>query len=240
MVTSAFPVSLLDSNCIPALGCNPLLVPARRLQADMIRRAIAGDEDAFSELYVQHKKRVYGICIRMVRDAGLAEDLTQDAFLQLYRNLAKFRGESAFTTWLHRLTMNVVLMHMRKRTLPVISLEQMVENIPKACAGRKFSTVDLALAGVVDRIVIKSALASLAPGYRTIFILHDIQGFEHREIAAIENCSLGNSKSQLHKARRSLQRTLLGQPRLSAAKSSKPSMRVLAFRSQLAVNMLAT
>jgi RNA polymerase sigma-70 factor (ECF subfamily) len=176
-----------------------------------IGRAQAGDEDAFAELYFQHKRRVYSICMRMVHDPSLAEDLSQESFLQLHRNLGSFRGESAFTTWLHRLTVNVVLMHLRKRVLPICSLDQLMESVPEERAGRGFGKRDLTQAGVVDRLAINRAVATLAPGYRNVFLMHDVHGYQHREIASMEECSLGTSKSQLHKARRAL-RSALGGP----------------------------
>jgi len=216
MVTSAFPISLLDSTCIFSLGCSPPKAQARRAQADAICRAQAGDEGAFSELYAQHKSRVYSICIRMMHDPSLAEDLSQEAFLQVHRKLGTFRGESAFSTWLHRLTVNVVLMHLRKRTVPIISLDQLMTDVPEERRGREFGSRDLTQAGVVDRVAIDRAIAVLAPGYRNIFLLHDVDGFQHHEIASMEGCSLGTSKSQLHKARRALRSTLFGHagPRL--------------------------
>jgi RNA polymerase sigma-70 factor, ECF subfamily len=171
-------------------------------------RAMAGDTDAFSQLYFQHKKRVFAICMRMVRDFSLAEDLTQEIFLQLHRKLASFRGESAFTTWLHRMTVNIVLMRLRKRVLPSVSLDQLMTDIPEEHIGRGFGTRDRAQTGVVDRVAIERAVATLPPGYRNFFLLHDVHGLEHREIASMEGCSLGNSKSQLHKARRALRGAL--------------------------------
>jgi RNA polymerase sigma-70 factor (ECF subfamily) len=211
MVTMALPISLVPYPRVPVDGNDPPKLRPRLCQPDAVRRAQAGDEDAFSELYVQNKKRVYSICMRLVRDPSLAEDLSQEAFLQLHRKLGSFRGESAFTTWLHRLTVNVVLMYLRKRVLPICSLDQLMTSVPEEHAGRGFGTRDLTQAGVVDRLAINRALAALAPGYRNIFLLHDVHGYQHHEIASMEDCTLGNSKSQLHKARRAL-RTALGGP----------------------------
>jgi RNA polymerase sigma-70 factor (ECF subfamily) len=217
MVTSAFPISLLDSTCVSALGCSPRKAQAKLVPPDAIHRAQAGDEDAFSELYSEHKRRVYSICIRMLRDPSQAEDLSQEAFLQVHRKIGTFRAESAFTTWLHRLTVNVVLMHLRKRTVLICSLDQLMTDIPEERRGRGFGSRDLTQAGVVDRIAIDRAVAALPPGYRNIFLLHDVDGFQHHEIASMEDCSLGTSKSQLHKARRALRSTLVGHvgPRLA-------------------------
>ena len=208
MVTSALPVSLFHSTPIPALRGQRLASPAKSHAHNVLLRAQAGDPDAFAQLYLPHNKRVFAICIRMVRDVSLAEDLSQDTFLQLHRKLMSFRGESLFTTWLHRMTVNIVLMHMRKRVLPVVSLDQMMADLPDKNVGSCFGNRDPTQAGVVDRVTIERAAASLAPGYRKSFLLHDVYGFEHREIASMEGCSLGNSKSQLHKARRALRGAL--------------------------------
>jgi RNA polymerase sigma-70 factor (ECF subfamily) len=129
-----------------------------------------------------------------------AEDLTQEAFLQLFRKIATFRGESAFSTWLHRLSVNVVLMHFRKKGLNQISLDE-TENSQGEPVKREYGDDDRRLVGSIDRIGLNRAIAELPPGYRTVFVLHDVEGYEHNEIAEIMNCSIGNSKSQLHKAR---------------------------------------
>jgi RNA polymerase sigma-70 factor, ECF subfamily len=172
-------------------------------EAEAIERAKVGDAQAFQTLYDKHKRRVYSLCLRMTANTAEAEDLTQEAFLQLYRKIATFRGESAFSTWLHRLSVNVVLMHLRKKSLPVVSLEETTQgedDTPK----KDFGTEDLALAGSIDRLQLQRAVDDLPPGYRTIFVLHDVEGYEHNEIATIVGCSIGNSKSQLHKARMKL------------------------------------
>lgn len=208
-MTPNFPISLLDSTRPPALRGNQMLAtPANSRPDGVLALAQAGDSDAFSKLYLQHRKRVFSLCMRMVHDFSLAEDLTQETFLQLHRKLASFRGESVFTTWLHRMTVNVVLMRLRKRALPVDSLDQMMANTPEEHVGRSFGTRDLAQVGVVDRLAIDRAVATLPPGYRAVYILHDVQGFQHREIADMQACTMGNSKSQLHKARRALRNAL--------------------------------
>jgi RNA polymerase sigma-70 factor (ECF subfamily) len=208
MITSNFPVSLLDSMRIRPLEPGSPKAQGKRRQADVVLRARTGDHDAFSELYLQHKRRVFAICMRMVRDFALAEDLTQEAFLQVHRKIAFFRGDSAFSTWLHRLAVNTVLMHLRKRALAVVSLDHLMEEVPEERAGRSFGARDLMQAGVVDRLDIDRALTTMAPGYRSIFLLHDIQGFDHSEIASLLKCTRGNTKSQLHKARRVLRGAL--------------------------------
>jgi len=188
-------------------------------EPEAIERAKQGDAQAFQALYDKHKRRVYSLCLRMTANTAEAEDLTQEAFLQLYRKIATFRGESAFSTWLHRLSVNVVLMHLRKKNLPVVSLEETTqgeEDTPK----KDFGADDLALAGSIDRLQLQKAVDDLPPGYRTIFVLHDVEGYEHNEIATIVGCSIGNSKSQLHKARMKL-RDLLKINRAEKAEKSE-------------------
>jgi RNA polymerase sigma-70 factor, ECF subfamily len=188
-------------------------------EAGAIERAKQGDAHAFQELYDKHKRRVYSLCLRMTANTAEAEDLTQEAFLQLYRKIATFRGESAFSTWLHRLSVNVVLMHLRKKSLPVVSLEETTQAGEDDSQKKDFGAEDLALAGSIDRLQLQRAVNDLPPGYRTIFVLHDIQGYEHNEIAQIVGCSIGNSKSQLHKARMKL-RDLLKINRAEKAETS--------------------
>jgi len=189
-------------------------------EAEFIERAKQGDAEAFQWLYDKHKRRVYSLCLRMTANTAEAEDLAQEAFLQLFRKIATFRGESAFSTWLHRLSVNVVLMHLRKKSIPVISLEETTQTSEEDSPKRDFGADDLALAGSIDRLQLQRAVDSLPPGYRTIFVLHDIEGFEHNEIAKIVKCSIGNSKSQLHKARMKL-RDLLKMNRAEKAGKSK-------------------
>jgi len=174
--------------------------PAAVKETQLIARAQRGDEEAFSALFEAHKRRVYSLCLRMLGNPTEAEDLTQEAFLQLFRKIATFRGESAFSTWLHRLSVNVVLMHLRKKGLNQISLDE-TENSQGEPIKRDYGDDDRRLVGSIDRIGLNRAIAELPPGYRTVFILHDVEGYEHNEIAEIMNCSVGNSKSQLHKAR---------------------------------------
>jgi RNA polymerase sigma-70 factor, ECF subfamily len=173
-------------------------------EAQAIERAKRGDAEAFQTLYDRHKRRVYSLCLRMTTNTAEAEDLTQEAFLQLYRKIGTFRGESAFSTWLHRLSVNVVLMHLRKKGLPVVSLEETTQGVDEGSPRKDFGADDLALAGSIDRLQLQRAVDDLPPGYRTIFLLHDVEGYEHNEIAQIVGCSIGNSKSQLHKARMKL------------------------------------
>ena len=185
----------------PIAGSAPP-APKALTEAEAIRLAQAGDAAAFEFLYGLHSRRVYALCLRMVSNPSDAEDLMQEAFLQLFRKIGTFRSESAFSTWLHRMTVNVVLMRLRKKALPVASLEETTE--PDEDGGgpkRDVGAPDLRLSGAVDRVNLERSIDRLPPGYRTVFVLHDVQGYEHNEIAGIMGCSVGNSKSQLHKAR---------------------------------------
>ena len=183
--------------------------PVAWTEAEAIRRAQAGESTAFEFLYQLHSRRVYALCLRMVGNPADAEDLMQEAFLQLFRKIGTFRGESAFSTWLHRMTVNVVLMRLRKKSLPTDSLEETLEpDAENTGPKRDVGAPDLRLSGAVDRVNLERSIEKLPPGYRTVFVLHDVQGYEHNEIAGIMGCSVGNSKSQLHKARTRLRELL--------------------------------
>lgn len=176
--------------------------------AQILERAQAGDHGAFAQLYALYKRRTYSLCLRMVGNIAEAEDLTQETFLQLHRKLSTFRGDSAFSTWLHRLTINLVLMQLRRKGLQVVSLDEAMEPTPDEGPGRSFGAVDPVLSKTIDRMALERAIAALPAGYRLIFILHDVEGYEHNEIASMLDCSIGNSKSQLHKARLRLREVL--------------------------------
>jgi RNA polymerase sigma-70 factor, ECF subfamily len=194
--------------------------PAEASEAEAIEGAKQGDAEAFRVLYDRHKRRVYSLCLRMTANTAEAEDLAQEAFLQLYRKIGTFRGESAFSTWLHRLAVNVVLMHLRKKSLPVTSLEEATQSTEEDSPKKDFGAEDISLAGSLDRLQLQRAVDDLPPGYRTIFVLHDVEGYEHNEIANLVGCSVGNSKSQLHKARLKL-RDLLKMSRAEKAVKSR-------------------
>ena len=185
-------------------------------EAELLAQAQAGDHRAFAQLYSLHKKRIYSLCMRMVGNAAEAEDMTQEAFLQLHRKIATFRGDSAFSTWLHRLAINVVLMQLRKKGLSLISMDEAMEPDPKGSPSRGFGARDLSLSGSIDRMALERAVSDLPAGYRLVFVLHDIEGYEHHEIASMLDCSVGNSKSQLHKARLTLREALHSLPRQEA------------------------
>ena len=187
------------------------------LEADLLAQAQAGDHRAFAQLYSLHKKRIYSLCMRMVGNTAEAEDMTQETFLQLHRKISTFRGDSAFSTWLHRLAINVVLMRLRKKGLSLISMDEAMEPDPKGSPSRSFGARDLTLAGSIDRLALERAVGDLPAGYRLVFVLHDIEGYEHHEIASMLDCSIGNSKSQLHKARLCLREALHSLPRQEAS-----------------------
>jgi RNA polymerase sigma-70 factor, ECF subfamily len=187
------------------------LKPRQTSESELVRRAQLGDGEAFARLYEAHRSRVYGICLRITRERAEAEDCTQEAFLQCYQKLATFRGDSALSTWLYRLTVNVVLMRLRTARNTAISLDtgNGQEDSREGSVLNSCAIHDLSLVGTVDRITLHRALRRLPPGYRTIFLLHDVQGKAHSEIARELGCSIGNSKSQLHQARVRLRRFLL-------------------------------
>lgn len=179
----------------------------RERETELVRKAQQGEEAAFEQLYQAHKRRVFSLCLRMIGNVSQAEDLSQQAFLQLFRKIGSFRGQSAFSTWLHRLVVNVVLMQLRKKGLNLVPLED-TDSSQEERPRKEYGTIDRHLSGSVDRITLQRAIDDLPPGYRRIFVLHDVEGFEHNEIAKMTNCSVGNSKSQLHKARLKLRDSL--------------------------------
>lgn len=159
---------------------------------------------AFEVLYQRHRSRVYALCLRMTGNSPDAEDLSQEVFIQLIRKIDSFRGESAFTTWLYQITVNQVLMHFRKRSARIQE--------ERYCAFTE--EVDAVICGtpqvsVVDRLLLDRAISHLPRGKRIVLLLHDVEGYDHREIANKLGCSIGTSKSQLHKARMILRKLLL-------------------------------
>lgn len=181
-----------------------------RSDHQLAQAAADGDVTAFEELYSRHNRRVYSLCLRMTQNVTEAEDLTQEAFIQLFRKIGSFRGDSAFTTWLHRLTVNQVLMHFRKRSVKLEKTTEEGETPVQVVQG----TENPNQMPIVDRIALDKAIAQLPPGYRSVFVLHDVEGHEHEEIAKMLGVAVGTSKSQLHKARMKL-RALLKQQNLS-------------------------
>ena len=170
----------------------------------LAQSATKGNMAAFEELYNRHHRRVYSLCLRMLQNTAEAEDLTQEVFIQLYRKIGSFRGDSAFTTWLHRMTVNQVLMHFRKRTVKFEKTTEEGETPVQIVIG----TENQSRMPIVDKIALESAIAQLPNGYKNVFVLHDVEGYEHEEVARILGCSVGTSKSQLHKARLKMRKLL--------------------------------
>ena len=194
--------------------------PLNSSEAEAIERAKQGDAEAFQALYDKHKRRVYSLCLRMTANTAEAEDLAQEAFLQLYRKIANVsRRVGVF---------DLVAPAFGQRRADASKKEEP----SRGFAGRDhagteddspkkdFGADDVALAGSIDRLQLQRAVKDLPPGYRTIFVLHDVEGYEHNEIAEMVGCSIGNSKSQLHKARMKL-RDLLKMNRAEKAGKSR-------------------
>jgi len=173
----------------------------------LTRLAALGNISAFELLYERYHRRTYSLCLRMTGNQTEAEDLTQEVFIQLFRKIGSFRGDSAFSTWLHRLTVNQVLMHFRRRS---VKNERTSEDgeIPEQIVP---GTENQLRMPVIDRIALTKAVSQLPPGYRSVFLLHDVEGYEHEEVARLLKISVGTSKSQLHKARLKLRGLLIKQ-----------------------------
>jgi len=188
----------------------PLDAPADEIpDSEAVRLACDGDACAFEHLYRRHGRRVYALCLRLTHSPTDAEDMTQEAFMQLFRKIHTFRGESSFTTWMHRLTVNVVFMRLRKKRNPEISLDATMESDEDGARSPiDVGGPDLRLSGALDRVNLNRAIEQLPNGYRQMFLLHDVHGYEHKEIAGILGCSVGTSKSQLFNARLRLRKLL--------------------------------
>lgn len=191
-------------------------------EGEVIARAQEGDADAFERLYKAHCKHVYSLCLRMLKNAAEAEDLTQQVFLQLFRKIGTFRGDSSFSTWLHRISVNAVLMYLRRKRPPENSIESL-DDRGRSDTDPIEQTVALTTAlSVIDRLNLKRAIRKLPTGYKRFFLLHDVFGYQHGEIAELLGCSIGCSKSQLHKARKSLRRLLRGENVTTKTSQSRP------------------
>jgi RNA polymerase sigma-70 factor (ECF subfamily) len=169
--------------------------------SDLIQRAQQGDQAAFEELYRAHVGRVYALCLRLTADRVRAEELTQDAFVRAWERLASFRGESAFSSWLYRLTVNVVFLSQRagrRRALRVFTTDDPAAlESPGDVPGTEAGRLDL-----------EHAIAALPRGAREVFVLHDVEGYRHQEIAELTGIAEGTSKAQLFRARRLLREAL--------------------------------
>lgn len=184
----------------------------------LIEQVKAGDYASFEFLYRSYKRRIFSLCLRMTDDYSLAEDFTQEAFITAFRRIDTFRGDSAFATWLHRIAVNIVLMHVRQQKSrgPMASLDEATTD-DDLSMGERLGRDDRRLASSLDRVSLEAAINRLAPGYRIVLVLHDIEGYEHSEIAELMGCSIGNTKSQLHKARLRLRELLTEASELSIA-----------------------
>jgi RNA polymerase sigma-70 factor (ECF subfamily) len=203
------------------MSCELTMEPERELtEPEAIRRAQRGDATAFEYLYHAHSKRVFNLCLRMLKNRTDAEDLTQQAFLQLFRKIATFRGESCFSTWLHRVTVNVVLMHLRRKQPPEIVVYGSDQGGTGGDNPREPDPADTSMLGVIDRLNLKRAIRQLPSGYKRLFLLHDVFGFKHREITRLLGCSTGCSKSQQHRARKRLRNLLRGEPVLAESNAA--------------------
>lgn len=174
---------------------------------ELVKLAAGGNLVAFELLYRRYYRRTFSLALRMTGSQAEAEDLTQEVFIQLFRKIGSFRGDSAFSTWLHRLTVNQVLMHFRKRSFRNEKTSENGEMPEQTVSG----SANPAKMAVIDRIALKNAINGLPKGYKSVFVLHDIEGFEHEEVARILGISIGTSKSQLHKARLKLRSLLAKQ-----------------------------
>lgn len=175
-------------------------IEASQFDYELAQRIAAGDMEAFEEFYERYHRLVYNLCLRMTFNVDESEDLTQDIFIHVYRKIGGFRGESTMRTWLHRVTVNNVLMHFRKNSA---RRERTTED-GEAPEPKVRFTETPRQTQILDRIELQRAITQLPPGYRAVFILHDVEGYEHSEIARICGNSVGTSKSQLHKARKKL------------------------------------
>jgi RNA polymerase sigma-70 factor (ECF subfamily) len=191
-------------------------------EAEAISQAKDGDAAAFEDLYQAHCRRVYNLCLRMIKNPAEAEDLTPQALLQAFRKMGTFRGDSGFSTWLHRVTVNIVLMHLRRRRPTEIVGEDLERRSSNDHGSRRHGSTDTSMLGAIERLNLMRAIRKLLRGYKLLFLLHDIIGYEHQELAGLWGCSTGCSKSQLHKARKRL-RGLLAGDRLRAQAGMVPA-----------------
>ena len=192
----------------------------------LAQEAALGEPTAIGHLYERHRPRVHALCLRMTRNGPEAEDLTQEVFVHLFKKIGSFRGESQFTSWLHRLTVNLVLMHFRHKATRREKSAHDIEATVLIPEKEKQASGGQAVSGqAVDRLALYAALDHLPAGSRSVFELFDIEGYQHREIANLLGCSVGTSKSQLHKARRKLRRLLMtGRSKVALVPSELPAI----------------
>jgi RNA polymerase sigma-70 factor, ECF subfamily len=186
---------------------DPTLSDARPPKDSAVSRAQRGDVDAFGELYREHAGRVFALCVRMSGDRVHAEELMQDVFVRAWERLGSFRGDANFGSWLHRLAVNVVLTGARgdRRREARVTL---AEDLAVAEAGRRGPTGGVGTVDPGTAIDIERAIAALPRGARTAFVLHDVEGFSHAEIAEVTGLAEGTIRAQLHRARKLLMEAL--------------------------------
>jgi RNA polymerase sigma-70 factor (ECF subfamily) len=202
----------------------------RRKTEELIEAARNGEEDAFARLYSQHCRWIYSLCLRMTRSPSEAEDLPQETFLRAFRKLRTFRGEAAFRTWLYRLGTNVVLMRFRKKSRPEVSLEEMAGPDGAIAAARDPAPRADTAGLLAVRLSVRQAFKELPEGFKRALVFHDLHGYTHAEIAEMADRSVGNSKSQLHGARRRL-REILSERDVEPAGSNVSRKRISGVRS---------
>jgi RNA polymerase sigma-70 factor (ECF subfamily) len=177
-------------------------VRASETEMETVRRCLDGDMAAYRQLYETHKDVLYNVAFRMLQNGQDAEDALQEAFVRIFRSLSGYRGECRFSTWIYRILMNTCLTKLRRKRPPVESLDA-VEN---GNAGfRRLAGAD---GDAAARMILEQEIANLPPGFRSVFVLHSVEGFSHGEIAQMLDITEGTSKSQLSKARRVLQKRL--------------------------------
>jgi len=202
---------------ISAATMSPISVEKSKKAAQeliLVRRAQRGDEEAFATLFQLHRRWVYSVCLSMTKDAFEAEDMTQEAFLQVFQKVRTFRGDSAFSTWLYRLAVNTVLAKRRRhKSPPMFSLDSPLSS-DSPSVWHELASRDPNLSSTVDRISLHRAIQALPAGYKRIFGLHEVHGYQHHEIAELLHCSINTSKSQLHHAKRKMRGLLF--PKLSS------------------------
>ena len=208
-MSSAVARNLNHGDVLPPANLTLTLTEATRSDHALARAAAAGVMTALGDLYERHNRRVYAVCLNMTHNSAEAEDLTQEVFVHLMRKIGSFRGESQFSTWLHRLTVNLVLMHFRRRAARRDHTPEALESVRKNYAP-DWQPIG---ARITDQIALDSALAKLPNGCRCVFVLFDVVGYKHHEIAELLGVSIGTSKSQLHKARFRIRRMMRSKSR---------------------------
>ena len=208
--------SIDSMTAVPPANENPDRdADARLVDARLIERARAGDVDAFEHVYRKEVGRVYALCLRMTGEASRAREVTQSVFVRAWDRLASFRGDSQLSSWLHRIAVNEVLVEARtdrrRRARVVLAEDYAPEDAPEKSGALADAPTSLGVAMPEDtetRIDLERAIAGLPPGARTVFVLHDIEGYRHEEISKMTGSAEGTLRAQLHRARKLLMEAL--------------------------------